>query len=508
MRHYQNIRLIFMSGMKRLAKDTAIYGLSSIVGRFLNWCLFPIYTFKLGTTGDYGVVNYLYGWTMILMVLLTYGMETGFFRYANKSENDAKTVYSTVLTSVGLTTLLFILSGLLFAPNLAKIVTDYGVRTEYISMLVITVAFDAFCNIPFAYLRYKNRPIAFASIKILFILVNIALNLFFLFVCPAIYFTHPEWISWFYRPDYGVGYIFVSNLIASSVTLLALVPQMIGIKYIFDSILFKQMLKYSFPLLILGLAGILSQAIDKLLLPVMLPDKTTAMAQLGIYGANMRIAVVMVMFTQAFRFAYEPLVFARSKGTDNKIMYAEAMKYYVIITLLIFLAIMFYLDIIKVIVKSTYYSGLPVVPIVMLGQLFFGIYFNLSIWYKLTDKTKWGAYFSIIVCVLTVVLNIALIPFFGYMGSAWAGLLSNIIITLISYFMGQKEYPIAYDLKSIFSYTFLAAVLYTIFLFVDFHTNKLNIPFRTALLAVFIGYMIKKDLPLKDIPLLNRILKK
>ncbi len=494
--------------MKRLAKDTVIYGLSSILGKFLNWCLVPIYTYKLATTGDYGVVNYLYGWTAFFQILLTYGMETGFFRYANKSEHNVKTVYSTTLSSVGTTTLLFVILGLIFSPNLSGMLTNYGVQTEFVSMLIVIVAMDAFSAIPFAYLRYLNRPIMFASIKFLFIFLNIATNLFFLIACPYLEKTHPGWIDWFYRPNYGLGYIFVSNLISTFVMMLALIPQMIGFKYRFDGKLLKEMLKYSFPLLILGLAGILSQTIDKMLFPVLFPDKETAMDQLGIYGANTKIAVVMMMFTQAFRFAYEPLVFAKSKGSDNKIMYANAMKYFIIFTLLIFLAIMFYLDLIKFIIKPTYFAGLPVVPIVMLGQLFFGVYFNLSIWYKLTDKTKWGAYFSVIVCALTVILNVALVPYYGYMGCAWASLLSNLFVTILSYYMGQKEYPVTYDLKSIFSYTALAVVLYAVYSIVDLHSIALNLSFRSLLMVIFVVYMVKKDLPLKEIPVLNRLVKR
>jgi len=494
--------------MKRLAKDTVIYGLSSILGKFLNWCLFPLYTYKLASTGDYGVVNYLYGWTAFIQVVLTYGMETGFFRFANKTDLDEKKVYSNILISVGSTTSIFIILSLFLSPYLGGLTSSYGVRPEYIAMMAVTVAMDAFSNIPFAYLRFKNRPIRFASIKMLFVFLNIVTNLFFLIVCPLIQKSHPEWISWFYNPDYGVGYIFVSNLISTFIQTLFLVPQLIGFKYSFEWSLLKQMLKYSFPLLILGIAGILSQTIDKMLFPSLYSDKATAMHELGIYGANTRIAVVMLMFTQAFRFAYEPLVFAKSKGEDSKVMYANAMKYFVIITLLIFLGIMFYLDLLKYAMKSTYFSGLRVVPLVMLGQFFFGIYFNLSIWYKLTDKTKWGAYFSVIVCVLTIVLNIALVPHFGYMGCAWATLISNLIVTVLSYFMGQKEYPVSYDMKSIFSYTALALVLYLAYALVDLHSMALNFGFRTVLMAIFIGYMIKKDLPLKELPLVNRLVKR
>ncbi|MDD2797208.1 MAG: polysaccharide biosynthesis C-terminal domain-containing protein [Bacteroidales bacterium] len=496
-----------MSGMKKLAKETAIYGLSSIVGKFLNWGLVPIYTRVLANTGEYGVVTNLYSWTAFLLVMLTYGMETGFFRFANKPEYEAKTVYSTTISSIGITSLLFVILGLFFAPQVSSTL-GFGVKPEYITMLVIIVAMDAFSAIPFAYLRYKNRPLRFASIKMIFIFVNIATNLFFLILCPYLHKIHPEWISWFYRPDYGVGYILVANLISTSVMMLGLIPEMIGFRDKIDWQILRQMLKYSLPLLVLGIAGIISQTVDKMLFPFLIPDKANAMAQLGIYGANFKIAVVMVMFTQAFRFAYEPFVFAKNKGENNKKVYADAMKYFVIITLLIFLGIMFYMDFIKYIIDPSYFAGLNVVPIVMLGQLFFGIYFNLSIWYKLIDQTKWGAYFSIIVCTLTVVLNFALVPRFGYIGCAWASLISNFAITLMSYFMGQRKFKINYELSRIFTYFLLTIILYAAYLILDFHSFGLNLVYRTFLLSIFITYMIRKDLPLKEIPILQKLFKK
>jgi O-antigen/teichoic acid export membrane protein len=496
-----------MSGMKTLAKETAIYGLSSILGKFLNWCLVPLYTYVLTSTGEYGVVTNLYAYTAFLLVLLTYGMETGFFRFANKTEYESKTVYATTISSVGLTTLIFIIAGLLLSPTIANIL-GYEIKTEYIAMLVIIVAMDAFSAIPFAYLRYKKRPIRFASIKLIFIFSNIASNLFFLILCPYLQKNNPEWIGWFYRPNYGVGYILISNLISTFLMMMALLPEMIGFKYRIDRPLLRNMLNYSFPLLILGIAGIISQTADKMLFPFLIPDKVDALNQLGIYGANFKIAVVMVMFTQAFRFAYEPFVFAKNKGEDNKKVYADAMKYFIIVSLLIFLGMMFYLDILKYIINPSYFEGLNVVPIVMLGQLLFGIYFNLSIWYKLIDQTKWGAYFSVTVCVLTVVLNIVLVPIYGYIGCAWASLLSNLLITVVSYFMGQKRFPINYELKTIFIYFALTTVLYAAYLMVDLHSIPLNLGFRTILLGIFIAYMIKKDLPLKEIPILNKFFKK
>lgn len=492
--------------MKSLAKDTAIYGLSSMLGRFLNWCLVPLYTYTLATTGEYGVVTTLYTYTAFFVVLLTYGMETGFFRFANKTEYEAKTVYATTITSIGITTSIFIVAGILLSSWLASVL-GFGVKPEYVAMLVVIVGMDAFSAIPFAYLRYLKRPIRFATVKMVFIFTNIATNLFFLIACPYLMKHAPSTVDWFFRPDYGVGYILVSNLISTFVMMMFLMPQMLGFRYQIDRDLLRKLLNYSLPLLVLGIAGILSQTVDKMLFPFLIKDQADAMNQLGIYGANFKIAVVMVMFTQAFRFAYEPFVFAKSKGDDSKKMYADAMKFFIIASLLIFLGMMFYIDVLKYIIKPTYFEGLKVVPIVMLGQFVFGIYFNLSIWYKLIDKTQWGAYFSVIVCVLTILFNFLFIPIWGYMGCAWASLLSNLIITLISYFMGQRTFPIHYDMKRIFAYFGLATVLYVAFLLVDFHSFAINLLFRTILMGIFVAFTIKKDLPLSGIPVLNRYFK-
>lgn len=492
--------------MKRLAKDTAIYGTSSIVGRFLNWWLVPYYTRILSDTADYGIVTNIYGITALLTVLLTYGMETGFFRFANKKEENPMSVYSTSMISIGFTSLLFI--GLVFIfINPISAALNYSDYKDYLEIMAITVAIDAFMSIPFAYLRYKNRPIRFASIKLLFVFMNIILNVFFLSICPAIYKSHPEWISWFYRPDYGVGYIFVANLIATFTQFLFLLPDITGFKYVFDKALLNRMLKYSFPLLILGIAGIMNQTIDKIIFPYLFNGTfEEGQEQLGIYGACFKIAVVMVMFTQAFRFAYEPFIFAKNKGEDNnKKVYSEAMKYFIIFSLLVFLAVMFYIDIVKYFVGKDYYEGIKVVPIVMMGMLFFGIYFNLSLWYKLTDDTKWGAYFSVIGFIIMVGIMVIFVPVYGYIACAWASFFCNFVMMLLSYFLGQKYYPINYNLKSIGIYFLLFAVLYIAGMYVPIENEVIRLIYRTVLLGIFIVYMVKKDVPLKEIPFINKL---
>ena len=496
-----------MAGLKSLAKDTAIYGLSSIIGRFLNYLLVPLYTIKLSAaSGGYGVVTNIYAMTALLLVVLTYGMETGFFRFANKKDEDPLKVYSSTLITVGGSSVLFVLFCLVFIDPIAGFL-GYADHPEYIAMMAIVVALDAFQCIPFAYLRYRKRPIKFAGIKMLFVVSNILLNLFFLVLCPWLNAHSPETISWFYDPGYGVGYVFLANLICTSLQMLFFVNELRGFQYVLDKALIKRMFSYSFPILILGLAGILNQTVDKIIFPFLLDNANEARVQLGIYGAASKIAMVMAMFTQAFRYAYEPFVFGKEKDGDSRQTYASAMKFFVIFTLLAFLAVMFYMDILRYIITPDYWPGLKVVPIVMAAEMFMGVYFNLSFWYKLIDETRWGAYFSLIGCVIIVLLNIIFVPIYGYIACAWAGLAGYFTVTLLSYFVGQKKYPINYDLKRIGLYVLLAAVLYVASVFIVPENVVFRLLFRTGLLFVFIAFIVKKDLPLKQIPLLNHFIK-
>ena len=325
-----------MAGIKSLAKDTAIYGVSSIVGKFLNWCLTPLYTYLL-VPAEYSVIVNLYAWIGVMLVLLTYGLETGFFRFANDPQKgEPQTVYSTCMTSIGVTTLLFLGIVWTFLEPITGLL-QCGEHPEYVGMIAGIIALDVFASLPFAYLRYRQRPLRFAGLKLLNIGLTIALNCFFLLACPAIYERHPEWIGWFYNPTYGVGYILVSNVIASAAILLALSPEIFRIRWKFRYGLLREILHYSFPLLILGLAGMLNQNFDKIIFPHLIDDPLEAGTQLGIYGANAKIAVVMIMFTQAFRYAYEPFIFARTKGEDKRATYALVMKYFIIFEWLIFL---------------------------------------------------------------------------------------------------------------------------------------------------------------------------
>lgn len=481
-----------MAGLKSLAKDTAIYGVSSIVGRFLNYLLVPIYTISMpASTGGYGVITNMYAITALLLVLLTCGMETGFFRFANKGDDDPIRVYSTTLLTVGSISLSFLAVCLLFLKPIAGVM-GYEEHPWYLGMMLIVIAMDAIQAIPFAYLRYKNHPIKFAALKMLFIFASIALNI--------VYFV--------FMKGTDVGAAFLINLICTSLVMVCLISELRGFRYTLDRDLVKRMFRYSFPILILGIAGILNQVVDKIIFPFVYPDEAEAAVQLGIYGATSKIAMIMAMFTQAFRFAYEPFVFGKSREKDNRQMYAQAMKFFIIFTLLAFLAVMFYLDILRYVIGRDYWEGLKVVPIVMAAEMFMGVYFNLSFWYKLTDETKWGAYFSITACTIVVLMNVFLIPVYGYVACAWAGFTGYAVAMLLSYFVGQKKYPINYDLKSIGGYVLLALVIYAVGEWMPLENTVLRLLFRTVLLAVFIAYIIKHDLPLKQIPVINRFLRR
>lgn len=486
-----------MGFVKSLMKDTALYGLSSIVGRFLNYLLVPLYTAVMpAASGQYGVVTNFYGYTALILVLLTFGMETTFFRFANKEGEQPMRVYSTALLTVGGLSLLFAAAGFCYLRPLATCL-GYGAHPEYFGMLLLVVALDAFSCIPFTYLRFRQRPVKFMVLKLINIFVNIGLNLFVFLACPLIYRKHPDWISWFYDGDHLAGYVFAINLICTIVTLLLLLPELTGFRWVFDAALFRRMFRYSFPILVLGIAGILNQTADKILYPFLVPG-LEGEVQLGIYGAAAKIAMIMAMFTQAFRYAYEPLIFGRSRDRDDVVRAnATGMKYFVIFTLLGFLVVMAYLDLFKtLLIRNTdYWEGLQVVPIVMAAEIMMGIYFNLSFWYKLIDKTYWGAVFSLAGCMVLVSLNVLFVPRYGYVACAWAGFAGYAVCMLLSYFVGQRKYPVPYDLRGMGCYLLLTIILFLAMRWLPVGRSGWQVAIHTFLLGIYVIYMIKKDFP-------------
>lgn len=494
-------------GMKTLAKETLFYGMGSVLPKLLSWMLSLYWAFALPRISDIGVLTNFYAWVALLQVILTYGMETGFFRFANKERDPAK-VFSTSFISIATTTAVFLVVTILFIKPISFALGGVEFKPHYLLLLVLILCIDVLGTIPFANLRFKNRPVRFAMIKIINVVLTILFNLFFFLACPLLKSRFPESFSWF-DINRGVDYILISNLAASLIQFLLVSPEL-RIKFQFDKELLNKMLRYSFPILILGIAGILNQTVDKIIFPKIYPDTANAFTELGIYGQNFKIAIIMVMFTQAFRYAFEPYIFSKSKGDpDEKRSFSDATKYFIIFGLFIFLITTGFIDVIKFMIPPAYHVGLKVVPIVLLGELFFGIYFNLSLWYKLTDQTRWGAYMSIFGFIITIAINVIFIPKYSYMACAWASFFANLSMMVVSYLVGQKKYPIPYNLKSAATFFILSMLLFggvtASNLFVTNLWMRLLISF--VFVTVYLIAVIKKELPLKNWPLIGKYVK-
>ena len=480
-----------MGKLASIFKDTAIYGLSSIIGRFLNYLLVPLYTAQLtAASGGYGIITNIYAYVALVLVLLTFGMETTYFRFTNKTHTDSETVYGTTLISVGTVSFAFAVVVLLLLNPISELM-GYGEHPEYVGVMAVTVAIDAFLCIPFAHLRQQKKAMKFAALKLLNIVVSIALNL--------VYF--------YFMDGKDVAYAFYINLVCTVMLAVCLITEYTGFRWKLDTKLLRTMLSYSWPILVLGIAGILNQAADKMLFPYLYKG-ADMQAQLGIYGACSKIAMIMAMITQAFRFAYEPIVFSGVKDKDQHEMYAQAMKYFIIFTLLAFLMVVGYLDVLKYIIGADYWVGLRVVPIVMAAEIMMGIYFNLSFWYKVIDKTIWGAIFSGIGVAVLLAINAIFVPQYGYMACAWGGFAGYGVAMLISYVVGQKYYPIDYPLKDIGIYVTLALVAFFVMTVVrDSQPLWFSLAVNTAFVLLFVTVIIKRDLPLSKLPVIGKYFK-
>ena len=477
-----------MGKLTTIFKDTAIYGLSSIIGRFLNYLLVPLYTAQFSAaSGAYGIITNIYAYVALAMVLLTFGMETTYFRFTNKTHTDSETVYGTTLITVGSISLVFAVLVLLLLSPISQLM-GYGEHPDYVGVMAVTIAIDAFLCIPFAHLRQQRKAIKFAALKLLNIMVTILLNL--------IYF--------YFMDGKDVGYVFYINLACTVMLAVCLITEYTGFRWKLDKVLLRNMLSYSWPILILGIAGILNQTADKMLFPYIY-EGSDMRAQLGIYGACSKIAMIMAMITQAFRFAYEPIVFAGVKDKDQHEMYTKTMKFFIIFTLLAFLIVVGYMDLLKYIVRNPdYWVGLKVVPIVMAAEIMMGIYFNLSFWYKIIDKTIWGAIFSGIGCAVLLAVNIIFVPKYGFMACAWGGFAGYGVAMIASYFVGQKYYPLKYPIKEIVLYVVLAYVLFRLMdLSVDWPMMG-RLAFNTLLILIFVAVIVKFDLPLGKLPVIGK----
>ena len=478
-----------MANMKSLAKDTAIYGLSSIVGRFLNYLLVPLYTHVISAAnGGYGIVTNLYAYTALLLVILTFGMETTFFRFANKEEEDADTVFSTTVGVVGMLSVAFLFAVFAFIGPISDVL-GYVDHPDYIQMMAVVVALDAVQAIPFCYLRFQKKALKFASLKLLFIILNIGLNLLYFVVLG----------------QSEVYYVFSLNLVCTGFITFFFVPELYRIHWSFDFRLLRRMLSYSWPILVLGIAGILNQAADKMIFPLVYPDHAEGVRQLGIYGACVKVAMIMAMITQAFRYAYEPFVFAQSKDKDKNTTYALGMKYFLIFTLLAFLCVEAYLPLLKYMVGASYWEGLRVIPIVMAAEIMMGVYFNLSFWYKLIDKTIYGAWFSLAGCIVLIAVNIIFIPQYGYMACAWGGFAGYATAMVLSYIVGQIKNPIPYPMKSIMVYVGITVLFFVIMeLLPESWSPILRMGLNSLLIVAFVAHVVCHDMPPGNLPIVGK----
>jgi O-antigen/teichoic acid export membrane protein len=467
-----------------------IYGVPSIVGRFLNLLLTPIYTYTF-LPGEYGILGNLLAYVAFFQVLLTYGMETSYFRFASKSDKPNE-VFGTALVALSVTSFLFAVLISIFSKEISGW-AGYPEQHLYIVWMGITVALDAITAIPFARLRLQQRPIKFAFFKMINIGFNIVLNLFWILLCPRVLAAHPDsFLRFLYNPDIGIGYAFLSYLIASVVTLLLFFPDLGIKKIVFKTEKLKEMLNYGWPILVVGVAGMVTLNIDKILIPQLIGNGKDPMYELGVYAASGKMAILMTLFIQAFRFSFEPFLFSHYKNEASKKVYSVIMNYFVIFGLLIFIGVIFYMPILKYFIgpqKAGYHEALKVVPWMLMGNLFMGIFYTQSLWYKLTDQTRYGAIFSVIGGVITLLINILFIPIMGYMASAIGFFASSLIITLISYYFGQKHFPVQYDLRKIGSYFLVAISLYIIEININFNNTIVNYGFRTLLFSIFLLFV-------------------
>ncbi len=478
-----------MASLNSLAKDTALYGLSSIVGRFLNYLLVPLYTHVISATnGGYGIVTNLYAYVALLMVLLTFGMETSFFRFANKEGEDPDAVFTASMMVVGTLVALFLCGIFGFITPISNLL-GYERHPEYILIMASVVALDAMQAIPFGYLRYRSQAVKFVSLKLLFIVMNIGLNLFY----------------YVYLGQTDVLYVFLLNLVCTGVITLFFLPELMRIHWHTNRRLLRDMLAYSWPVLILGIAGILNQAADKMIFPLIYPDREQGVVELGIYGACVKVAMIMAMITQAFRYAYEPFVFSQSRDRDKNHTYAMGMKYFLIFTLLAFLCVMAYMPLLQYLVGSDYREGLGVVPIVMAAEIMMGIYFNLSFWYKLIDRTIYGAWFSLAGCAVLFAVDIIFIPQYGYTACAWGGFAGYGTAMTLSYVVGQKKNPVDYPLKSMAVYVGITLLFFFVMQSLPQEWPPvLRMGINTVLVIAFVGHILYHDLPLRSLPVIGR----
>ena len=478
-----------MSNIRALASQTAIYGLSSIVGRLINYLLVPLYT-RIFFTDEYGVVSELYAYFTFLNILFLYGMETAFFKFSTDSK-EPQSVYNTIFSSVLVSSV--ILGGfmLIFSPGIS-VWLAYQNQVEYIWYIASILVLDSICAIPFVKLRLENKALRFASIKLANIFLNIFFNLYFLVWCPYIQKINPESIFLIgYNPAIRVGYVFISNLLASFFTLLFLYRELFSFRFSLDKVLFKKIIIYALPLLPAGLAGMTNETIDRVLLKYLLPYSTSEnLSQVGIYSAAYKLSIFMTLAIQAFRMAAEPFFFSVFKKDNATNLYGIIMNYFIIACTIIFLGVMLHINLIENLIGPAFRSGLPVVPVLLLANLFLGIYLNLSIWFKLTGKTIYGAYFAFFGAAITIFLNILWIPIYGYTGSAYATLICYFLMAVVCWLVGAKKFPVPYKLGKAVLYLGLMLLFFFISKWIVAHVQFSGLIRQSIQSFMFFAYII------------------
>jgi O-antigen/teichoic acid export membrane protein len=473
---------------KKLAGQTIIYGFGTIVPRILNYSILTIYYTRLFSVQEFGVITELYAYITFLMIILTYGTETGYFRFAVDDKKNA--VFSSLLLSLFLSSTVFIAGMLFFRQSIADTI-DYSHNVEYISILSVIIAIDAFSTIPFAKLRRQERSKKFAVLKVLNVLITILCVLFFYEILPVIIEKSSLGLLIKLRSD--VVYVLISNLIASAVILIFLIPEIFEGKFEFDGKLLKEILIFSLPLLIAGLAGTVNETLDRVLLKYLIPDKAEAIYALGIYGANFRIAVLLFIFIQMFRYAVEPFYFSYYGKADEKFVFSQIMRLFIGIAIVICMFMIFYIDYVKFFISPKFHEGLKIVPIVLVGYVLYGIFFNQSMWYKFTKQTSFAIILTLIGALITIFINLIFVKRFSYYASASAHVLSYGVMIIVSYFLGQKYYPIDYNLKRIGEYILIALLIFTIHWYIhklDFYIENIISAF---IILLYASYILRRE---------------
>ena len=484
--------------IKKLVSETAIYGVSSILGRILNFALVPLYTSKF-PADEYGIVTQLFAIVAFLLVFFTYRMEVAYFSFGTDKSLDRRTTFNTAFSSIAVSTIILACLATLLAPYFISSYDLVDYKT-YVYLCIGIILIDTLCELPYAELRLKGRPIRFAIVRLTNIFVNLGLNLFFLWFCPEVLksdylsFLHP-FINSVYSPDIGIGYIFIANFVASSISLLLLSPTFKQYQFLIDKALWKNMMRYVLPLVIVGFAYLINEMLDKLLLEKLLSGTAKEnKAAVGIYGANYKLAILISLFTQAFRYGAEPFFFRNKNEKNAKELYAIVAKYFLIFGLVGFLVVTLYLDIFKHLIRrEEYWEGLKIVPIVLVANVLAGLYYNFSVWYKLIDKTQWGAFISVGGAMITIALNFWWIPIIGYMGSAWATLICYSSMTVACYFIGKKYYPIPYPVFRMLLYLCLAVGVYLMSTLVRTDNLIITLGVNTLLLLAYLGFIYLQE---------------